>query len=546
MRQQESFFLSYIVLLVLNVLSAIIYNLFNETLALIPMRVGAAIINGAGFTLIVILIIHLIYRFFRINFFIPILFVEAFVLMIESFLLLNFYCLITPSAFLVLLETNSDEITEFFQTYFNYPTWILFVIWLFIIGLCVKYNNKIQNIQLTSLGVRKKSMIILCLLIIISYMSLVYYVSHIRKMTSYQMLTGIERIWHSARGVMIDRSEQLRYFDLIKKEAPIISTPITQDSKIPYVVVILNESISKLHMNAYGYPRMTTPLLNERIKNQDITLFYHVQTPRAGTAESIRKIMTLHDESDVKEWYQCYTLPSIMKAAGYYTIWLSNQDSFTHGSDNSTQSIAATSDTVVFTHHRHASEERFGYFDGDLLPLLDKQLRKNIDFCFVCLHLMGAHQRYTNRFPSSFKRFDIGESHTELSRSQQQTVAEYDNCILYTDYVCDEILRRFESDDAIVFCFPDHGEEVFDTRNMCGHSPWNSSDPMINIPFWIWTSELFKSRREDIVKRIRQSAQTPFNTSNLVHSVMDLCGLQCEEYDETKSLFYPNQFPNSQ
>ena len=172
--------------------------------------------------------------------------------------------------------------------------------------------------------------------------------------------------------------------------------------------------------------------------------------------------------------------------------------------------------------------------------MLDKVLDQKKEAYFICLHMMGAHQRYTNRYPSDFDRFDIAKDRKELKYNQKVTVAKYDNCILYNDHICNEIIKRFEDKEAIVLCFTDHGEEVYDTRSMSGHSAYNPSDPMIKIPFWIWTSESFRSMHEDIAMRIRGSHATPFNTSNLVHSVMDLCGLQCEEYDETKSLFYSN------
>lgn len=379
MKQQNKLFSLYIILFVLNTLTAIVYNLFNETLTLIPMRVGVALINGAGFTLITTFIIHLIQKYTRIYLGIPLLMLTAFVFLIESFLLLNFYSLVTPSIILVMLETNPDETSEFFHTYFNRPTWILLGCIAIAIGLCVRYRKQIVGIHLPGFLTSKNRLHILCFTILAVYVGLVYYVTQVRHMTSYQMLTGVERIWHSTRNTLKDRAEQLKYMELIKKEPPHVSAQSDTTRTIPYVVIILNESISKWHMNAYGYPRLTTPLLNERIKNGETTLFQQVQTPRAITAEAIRQIMTFHEESDAKEWYQCYTLPAIMKAAGYYTSWISNQDSFTRGGENSTHSIATTSDTVLFTHQRHASEERFGYFDEDLLPLLDRQLdRKSV------------------------------------------------------------------------------------------------------------------------------------------------------------------------
>ena len=258
--QQIRLFPLYTILFILNTLSAIVYNLFNETLALIPMRVGVAVINGAGFTLILTSILYIIRKFLRINLSIPVLLILLLVFFIESFLLLNFYSIITPSVILVMLETNPDETTEFFHTYLNLKTWLLLGFLTLSSCFCFIYRKYIYRMKLPSFLLQRNRIHILSLAILLSYIGLVYYVTQIRHMTSYQMLTGVERIWHSVRNVWNDRTEQLKYMELVKKEPPIVSFQNDSIQKIPYVVVILNESISKWHMNAYGYSRMTTPL----------------------------------------------------------------------------------------------------------------------------------------------------------------------------------------------------------------------------------------------------------------------------------------------
>mgnify|MGYP003467850887 FL=1 len=102
MMQYNTKFPQYLILLILNTLTAVAYNVFNESLALIPMRIGVALINGAGFTLITVLIIHIVRKYLKLNLFIPFLLVEALVFMLECFLLLNFYCLLL-SSFLVVI-----------------------------------------------------------------------------------------------------------------------------------------------------------------------------------------------------------------------------------------------------------------------------------------------------------------------------------------------------------------------------------------------------------------------------------------------------------
>ena len=354
-------------------------------------------------------------------------------------------------------------------------------------------------------------------------------------MTSYQALTGIERVWHSSQNAIHDRAEYSKYLQLVKQDAPVL---ISNSSEVPYVIIILGESLSKLHMDAYGYQLPTTPKLSQQIKDNKTLKFDSVKTPRTVTSESIRQIMTFFDDKSAAPWYQYHTLPAVMKQAGYYTCWLSNQDSFTAGDDNSTAGIASTSDCVRFPHQRHASEERYGYFDGELLTLLDQELRKPHEKAFFCLHLMGSHRRYTNRYPTEFNKFSINDIAKDISNEKKRTIAEYDNSVLYNDFVCDQIIQRFQNKDAIVFSFPDHGEEVYDTRNMCGHGLHNPSSPMQEIPFLIWTSEMFKRKHPNIVEQMKNATNKPSNTANIIHTIMDICGIQTKDYEIQKSLLF--------
>lgn len=395
------------------------------------------------------------------------------------------------------------------------------------------YRKKLQTICYPAWLQKKKILISICCSVLFTYIGFTYYVTQIRHMTSYQALTGVERICYSSQKTIQDRKEYNKYLQLIKQEPPTLTA---NHSRIPYIIIILGESLSKLHMSAYGYSLPTTPRLDERIKDKETFRFDSVVTPRTITSESIRQIMTFCDDNSTLPWYQYHTLPTIMREAGYYTYWLSNQDSFTAGDDNSTASIASTSTSVKFTHQRHASEERYGYFDGELLLLLDQELAKSHKKAFFCIHLMGSHRRYTNRYPVEFAQFSTNDIIKNISNEKKRTIAEYDNSVLYNDFVCDEIIHRFQEKNAIVFYFPDHGEEVYDTRNMCGHGLYNPSTPMQEIPFLIWTSAIFRQQHPDLTDQIQNTEKKYFNTTNIIHTIMDICGIQTKDYFSDKSL----------
>lgn len=525
---------TFIVLFVLNTSAAFAYNLGNEIWQMLPIRIGAAFINGMGVTLLTTICLHYIHKYLRVNLTFPVLLLAWIVFVTESFLLLNFYTLITPSCFLVLFETNSQEASEFMSSYFDISTLLLLTLLLLVSFSAVHFRHRIRQIRFPAWSHNKKILLPFCIITLFCYAGLTFYITRIRHMTSYQALTGIERTYHSLKNTVKDRREYQRYMKLAKHTPPVLTE---NQSTVPYIIIILGESLSKWHMSAYNYPLNTTPGLSRLIRERKAYRYDSVTAAKTITAEAIRRIMTFYDDEADKPWYQYHTLPEIMAAAGYQTYWLSNQDSFNTGDDNSTASIVSTCSTVAFTHYRHASEERYGYFDGDLLPLLDKQLQSSFAKAFFCLHLMGSHRRYTNRFPADFSKFGISDIRKDVSKEKKRTIAEYDNSVLYNDYVVNRIIERFENKDALVFYFPDHGEEVYDTRNMSGHSIYNPSAPMYEIPFIIWTSPLFKESHPGLNKKIQNSIRKKFNTSDLIHTIMDITDIESPDYHEEKSLF---------
>lgn len=536
MKQKTTIPIIYILLLISNILTAIIYNLLNETIGLIPMRISLTFINGIGFTVLTILCTSLIQRFLKINLNTPLLTINIFISIIECFLLANFYTLITPSTFFVLLGTNSEEAKEFIHSYSTIYTWMLIATAIFATVYGRKFIKKNIIIQVPHPLNNKWFKFSFIISTLMAYLGLTYYAQNIRHMPSYQILTGIERVWHSIMITHRDIQQYQEYLHLPQQSPSITLTK--NEADIPYVILILGESASKLHMESYGYPLKTTPLLSKRIQQQEIVLFYNVETPHAVTHEAIPEIMTFHCKGDKMKWYQYPTLPQIMKSAHYYTIWISNQDSFTFGNNNTTASIANTADSTIFTHQRHASEETYGFFDEAILPVLHRQLKSIHQKLCICIHLMGSHHRYTNRYPSSFNVFKPSSKIQISDYNKQKTISEYDNTILYTDFVCNEIVKSFEDKDALIIYLSDHGEEVYDTRNMCGHSSDNPTSPMLQVPLWIWTSKTFKEKRPLLQQRIERSAHNIFNTTNTVFTIMDICNLESQEFDRSKSLIY--------
>ena len=315
---------------------------------------------------------------------------------------------------------------------------------------------------------------------------------------------------------------------------------------IPYVVFILGESTSRHHMQLYGYGLPTTPKLAARAEAGELAIYENVTSPHAGTMAVLRTLFSFYDNDANGMWYDYGDFFDILRQAGVYTAWLSNQEaSGFYGSIGRT--LGERTDHVAFTSPVAHSIDLAERYDSEVLPLLDEELRERVaepvPAAFYVIHLMGAHEEFSKRYPPEFARFmpedEAGRGALE-DASARAVRAAYDNAVLYDDAIVDEIIRRFEDKDALVIFISDHGEEVYDTRAQFGHgdetSPWQRAVPMV-----FWMSKAFRANHPTDVQRIEAARRNHWQSDEMIHTLLDLMHVRVADFDETKSLFAPRQ-----
>lgn len=315
---------------------------------------------------------------------------------------------------------------------------------------------------------------------------------------------------------------------------------------IPYVVFILGESTSRHHMQLYGYGLPTTPKLSARAEAGELVTYENVTSPHAGTMAVLRTLFSFYDNDANGMWYDYGDLFDILRQAGVYTAWMSNQEaSGFYGSIGRT--LGERTDHVAFTSPVAHSIDLAERYDSEVLPLLDEELRERVaepvPAAFYVIHLMGAHEEFSKRYPPEFARFtpedEAGRGALE-DASARAVRAAYDNAVLYDDAIVDEIIRRFEDKDALVIFISDHGEEVYDTRAQFGHgdetSPWQRAVPMV-----FWMSKAFRANHPTDVQRIEAARRNHWQSDEMIHTLLDLMHVRVADFDETKSLLAPRQ-----
>lgn len=305
------------------------------------------------------------------------------------------------------------------------------------------------------------------------------------------------------------------------------------DSLPDNVVIIIGESHSPRHSSLYGYSLATNPKL-ERRKEENFKIFHNVKSPATHTSEAFKYILNtrLIGSNDSLPWYKSTHLIEILNKAGYTTYWFSNQAR--QGLYNNLSSAAADlCDSVVFL--RKSSEDKI--YDAQLteINLPDKKSAKNAVF----YHIMGQHVLFYKRYPQNFNIFVADNYPKSIEIEKRETLASYDNATLYNDFVTDEIIKKYEDSDAVVFYFSDHGLDIFESQeDYCGHAI-NSPESIsigTDIPFYIFISDQFKEKHPSLADRFLKAKSNGFSTDKFIFTVMDLCRISFCDND------YVNQY----
>jgi len=115
-------------------------------------------------------------------------------------------------------------------------------------------------------------------------------------------------------------------------------------------------------------------------------------------------------------------------------------------SDFSVSTIATQSDHVYFSASDDSADVKYDYI---LLPKLFKILedRKPDQKVLIVLNFFGSHAGFKDRYPEEYEKF----------QGADRRLDEYDNTVLYTDYILSRTLDISTKYGAKFIYFSDHG-----------------------------------------------------------------------------------------
>src|SRR6185295_19247480 len=279
--------------------------------------------------------------------------------------------------------------------------------------------------------------------------------------------------------------------------------------------------------------RDTTPELS-RLRSE-LAVFRDVVSPHSHTDQSLELVLTLANQRNGLSFTDAknYSLIELLRAAGFATWWISNQNTFGPW-DNKVSVLGSAADHVHYTGHRSGAMVT-GPYDDALLEPFAAALRDGAPRKAIFLHVLGNHWEYAKRYPPEAAVFRKHPSAAEigalsLQHPRPEMINDYDNAVRYHDGLMVRFIEllRASAQPAVLIRFSDHGESVYGFK---GHYWRQFTHDHVEVPLILWFSPQYASLAPTIVKRARANAQLPFALEDLSHLVADLAGLRGAVFD---------------
>ena len=488
--------------------------------------------------------------------------------LIENYVIFTYECQINSTLIGLVLQTDSRESSEFLvgcftSSYFwvSVGVFILFTfLFAWLIPLCFKksflrirlrFNRGNSNLfpKLRSyIKFVVAGLIILACVRETKYYYRQFNLLNVNSLQEVESEGGIVSCTPWMRLIQAGLMQVVMKKEIILLDKTLENTKVKSvNYKSPIILLIIGESYNKYFTPLYNSQAMpTTPNLCRLVEEKQLTVFSDVVSASNLTSQVFRYFFTLSKPFDSK-WMTYPTFPALFKKAGYNVFFISNQ----FIQDNVKESHFDQIGNILLN-YGNLSINQFSYrnkrlskYDGSLLnmiPSVDSLVSTGNPLLMI-VHLLGQHMEYSERYPlksDKFSKDDIKDGvGGEIGRKVR---AHYANAVYYNDSVVGEIFKMFKPYETIGIYLSDHGEEVYDYRSFRGrsHSPYIT--PLLakyeyEVPFFVYASPSYRQKHPDVIKLIEGSQYLPYYTADLSHTLLDLAGIKCKEYDVRRALF---------
>jgi heptose-I-phosphate ethanolaminephosphotransferase len=436
---------------------------------------------------------------------------------IDLFLVLNFNSRLT-AAYIFIGLTNYQEASEFLPTYWQ-PISVVLVVFI----LC--YGAGLIGLHKRELYKNKGIFVLVVSALLLGYGAYFYKTVKLNSFGKSAVMDLLAKDQSTPVGylsqIALTANLYLGTESLIKRrrESDVKITSMSDQSNIETIVFVIGESSRPQNWSLYGYNKETTPNLG---KQAGLFKFNQICTTAPYTSFAVPSMLSLEPISDWDAIASTKSLVSIYRAAGYMTYWLSVQEVDSFG--GIIPQIAAEAQ------YRQYFERSY---DGALISEYEEILNKSdTQKKAIFIHVKGSHFEYSRRYPENFDKFK-----PSTDNFKDKITAEYDNSILYTDWLLSTIIDRLKSSKkpSVLFYSSDHGENMMDdSRGLLGHGIGNKYD--LPVSAFIWASDNVSNPQSLKLLKLKARESQKISISSLSHTLLNITGVFTSRYKSSEDL----------
>ncbi|MGV8923124.1 MAG: phosphoethanolamine transferase [Thermomonas sp.] len=299
------------------------------------------------------------------------------------------------------------------------------------------------------------------------------------------------------------------------------------------LLLVVGETVRGDHWGLNGYARQTTPNLAAR----NIVNFPDVSACGTSTEVSLPCMF-----SEVgRENYDRHAIRShesvldAVQRAGVRVHWRDNQSGCKDTCTGVPFETMSSADAPGLCAGGRC-------FDEILLSGLAAKINAGKGDVLIVLHQLGNHgPNYFERYPPHYERWKPVCKTAELSLcTKQEIVNAYDNAILYTDAVLDQLIDLLESQterDAAMLYVSDHGESLGEYGLFLHGAPQAiAPKQQLHVPMALWMSPGFINDDRVDLACLQAAAKQPASHDDLFSTVLGVFDVETKSYRKERDL----------
>ncbi len=319
------------------------------------------------------------------------------------------------------------------------------------------------------------------------------------------------------------------------------------------VVLVRGESARAQDFSLLGYrERMTTPLLSARA---DVVPLPHVFSYANHTAAAVPYMFTRATREDASPTVGESSFISVFRSLGFRTVWVGADRTNFAEFASPILAVAREADVAAFQGEVIERCRDLGAFDAmkggcvwDSRSFIygKDEIGRARQPLLVVIETNGSHIPYYIIAPPEFHRF-LPECHKEVEEirtcSREAVRNDYDNTVLYTDYLVDDMIETLKDKTAIVFYVSDHGESLGEDGQY-GHGyliadGFRDTREQRNVAALAWMSPRARAALPGLYEQLRAHAAEYMGHDVVFHSMLGCSGVSSPGIDEARDLCSP-------